>query len=610
MDKIIEVALSNDVDAIHPGYGFLSENAEFAQKVIDVGIVWIGPSPTAIALMGEKSEAKKQAKIAGVPVLEGVKIAEDLTEDDRLYIIREVGLPLLIKATYGGGGRGIRLVEKEEDFELALQTAQSEAQNAFGSAEVMVERYVTKARHIEIQVLADTYGNGLHLFERECSVQRRRQKVIEEAPSPVLSSETRMAMGEVALQLLAQIGYVSAGTIEFLVDDEERFYFLEMNTRLQVEHTVTEEITGLDLVAWQIKIANGERLDIEQSELQIRGHSIQARLYAEDPYRGYLPQSGPILQFLPENIEGLRYDHCLHVWNSEKERAQQISTYYDPMIAKVISYGATRDVAIQRLCRALSKLRCFGIITNQDFLQQILKNTCFQRGDFDITWLEEEEWSENRIQNVYLALSAILLAFKDSINRGELNLFFSRGSFDIKQKLQICNGDEEVEYWVHIKPQVSTTNLRMQKNDFDIIVSDSNKKELTMLQIHIAELLDSRVTFVCDGTRHHFDYFLEGTSVWILANGQTYLVQEPSPFVSGRREEDSLDIFTSMLGKVVSVHVKLGDEVEKGMAICTIEAMKMEHQMRAKSNGILSEIFVNVGEQVQSGQLIGRLEEM
>jgi geranyl-CoA carboxylase alpha subunit len=516
----------------------------------------------------------------------------------------------LIKATYGGGGRGIRLVEKEEEFEEALQTAQSEAKNAFGSAEVMVERYVTKARHIEIQVLADSYGNGLHLFERECSVQRRRQKVIEEAPSPVLSSETRMAMGEVALQLLAQIGYVSAGTIEFLVDDEERFYFLEMNTRLQVEHTVTEEITGLDLVAWQIKIANGDILDIEQTDLQISGHSIQARLYAEDPYRGYLPQSGPILQFLPEAIEGLRYDHCLHVWNSKKEISQQISTYYDPMIAKIISYGATRDVAIQRLCRALSKLRSFGIVTNQDFLQQILQNADFQRGDFDITWLEENEWHKSRIRYEHLALSAVLLALKDRIIRDELDFFFSRGTFDIKQKLQTFEDDEEVEYWVHIKPQVSTTNLRMQKNDFDITLSDSSNKELAKLQIHIAELSSSRVTFVCDGTRHHFDYFLEGTIVWILANGQTFLIQEPSPFVSARREEDSLDIFTSMLGRVVSVHVKLGDEVEKGTAICTIEAMKMEHQMRAKSDGILSEIFVNVGEQVQAGQLIGRLEEM
>ena len=606
IDKIIETAVSAQIDAIHPGYGFLSENAEFAQRVLDANIQWIGPSPAAIALMGEKSQAKEQAKIAGVPILEGVKIDENLSQEERLNLIREVGFPLLIKATYGGGGRGIRLVEKEEEFEDSLKTAQSEAKNAFGSVEVMVERYVTGARHIEIQVLADNHGNAVHLFERECSVQRRRQKVVEEAPSSSLSAQTRQKMGETALKLVRQIGYVSAGTIEFLVDSEERFYFLEMNTRLQVEHTVTEEITGVDLVEWQLKIARGEALDFRQEELMIWGHSIQARLYAENPYRGFLPQSGNIHQFsLPETAE--RYDHGLHVWNEngvDEPRKQNISTYYDPMIAKIISHGETREIAIDQLHQALSKLRCFGIQTNQSYLQQILEHPDFRAGAIDITWLEQQAWEKPSLGNTELMTAALLFAFKDQNQAASLDLFFSRGTFLIEQKLQIQEADESEEYIAHLQPKIQE-NHRLQRNCFEISIDGSDAGN-----IQIIALSSSQITAVQDGLRQTMDYHFDDSGLWLLSAGKTYFIQEPSPFISSQQEEDSLDILASMLGKVVAVHVQAGENVQKGAKICTIEAMKMEHQMCAKSDGQLQELLINIGDQVKAGQLLGRLAEV
>ena len=602
-ERLIEVARQNGIDAIHPGYGFLSENAEFAQRVLDAGFVWIGPSPQAIALMGEKAQAKEQATIAGVPVLEGIRIDASWTSEEILREICEVGFPLLIKATYGGGGRGIRLVERDADFESALKTAQSEAKNAFGSDEVMVERYVTRARHIEIQVLADTYGNAVHLFERECSVQRRRQKVVEEAPSPILSSETRQKMGEVALQLVQQIGYVSAGTIEFLVDAQENFYFLEMNTRLQVEHTVTEEITGLDLVAWQIKIAQGDVLGISQSDLSICGHSIQVRLYAEDPYQEFLPQSGSILQFVPKKLEGMRYDHALHAWNGKgKPRKQEISTYYDPMIAKMISYGETREIARNRLLRSLAQLKCFGITTNQVYLQQIIEHPDFIQGTVDIHWLEKQNWKQQKISDILVCVGGFLLAYKEAIHKGVLNFFFSRNTFVVEQNIYMQD-HEPLDDIVEIRPQI-TKDQRMQDLCFDILFQNSSKS------FHMVDISENHMTYICDGIRQHVDFCYRDGGVWLLQFGQMYLLQEPSRFASNQKEEDSLDILASMLGKVVAVHVGSGAKVHKGMVICTIEAMKMEHQMCAKSDGILEELFVELGDQVQTGQLLGRLLEV
>ena len=606
IEAIISAAQASQADAIHPGYGFLSENAEFARRVIEEGIHWIGPAPRAIALMGEKSQAKEQAKKAGVPVLEGRRLDPSLTPAERLQIIQAVGFPLLIKATYGGGGRGIRLVESAEDFESAVQTAQSEAKNAFGSAEVMVERYVQEARHIEIQVLADMHGNGVHLFERECSVQRRRQKVIEEAPSASLSAITRQRMGETALKLVNQIDYVSAGTIEFLLDAEENFYFLEMNTRLQVEHTVTEEITGIDLVEWQIKIAQGERLAFEQAELQISGHSIQARLYAEDPYQGYLPQSGPIYQFSPSCLEGLRYDHGLHIWESRgaaQGRPQLISTHYDAMIAKVIVYGDTRDIAIARLTRALTRLRCFGITTNQEYLQQILQHEDFQAASVDITWLEKENWKRSTIDSSSLMAAALLCAFQEEIAAGKLDSFYSRGGFSIEQKMELLQGEERVIHTATIQPH-KASDLRIELNRFDISL-DGAEPESVALQ-HFSS---SRLCFVSRGTRHQLDYHFSEQGLWLLTAGATYLLQRPTPFISDVKEEDSLEITASMLGKVVAVQVQTGDAVQKGDVICTIEAMKMEHQMRAKADGVVHELLVSIGDQVQAGQLLGRLND-
>lgn len=603
MEKIISAALAAQIDAIHPGYGFLSENAEFAQKVLDAGIIWIGPSPEAIALMGEKAQAKEQARLAGVPVLDGVKIDQAASEPERLALIRETGFPLLIKATYGGGGRGIRLVEREEDFETALQTAQSEAKNAFGSPEVMIEKYVQGARHIELQVLADQHGNRVHLFERECSVQRRRQKVIEEAPASMLSKKTRRKMSKTALKLVKQIGYVSAGTIEFLVDSEENFYFLEMNTRLQVEHTVTEEITSLDLVEWQIRIAQGEKLALSQDLISIWGHSIQARLYAEDPYREFLPQSGSILQYVLEDFEGVRYDHGLHEADGAEPQKQEISAYYDPMIAKIISHGETREIAIDRLEKALRSLRCFGITTNQAYLQQILHHEDFQTGSIDIHWLEKQTWQRKEPNATALAIASLLLAFRDRLVVVSQGVFFSRGHVFLEQKIRLIRDEQKQDYIANIRPKMDDM-YRNISGKFDVSLNGDE-----VISLEIIAISATHLCAVCNGIRFEMHYHFSEEGLWLLYQGESYFLQVPNPFVSTEKEENSLDISASMLGKVVSMPAKIGDRIRKGDVICIIEAMKMEHQMSAKADGILQELFISVGNQVKAGQLLGRLAE-
>lgn len=374
-EKIIEVAKEKGAEGIHPGYGFLSENAEFARKVKDAGLTLIGPSPEAMEVMGSKLAAKAAVKSYDIPMVPGTDEAvTDIAEAEK--IAKEIGYPILVKASAGGGGKGMRVVEKEADFKSQMERAVSEAESAFGDGSVFIERYVGSPRHIEIQILADTHGNVLYLFERECSIQRRHQKVIEEAPSAVLSPALRKEIGEAAVRVAQACDYVGAGTVEFLLDEKHNFYFLEMNTRLQVEHPVTEEITGIDLVAEQIKIARGEKLSFGQEDLKIKGHSIEVRVYAEDPTNDFLPDIGTLDTYVRPQGPGVRVDDGF-------EEGMQIPIHYDPMIAKLVTYGKDREEARKRMIRAIDEYQIDGVATTLSFCKFALDHEAFVSGNFD-----------------------------------------------------------------------------------------------------------------------------------------------------------------------------------------------------------------------------------
>lgn len=379
-DKIIEVAKNLNVDAIHPGYGFLSENATFADRLKKEGITLIGPSSDAMRVMGDKLRAKQAVKTYGVPLVPGIDEAVSDFRKAREVAV-EIGFPVLIKASAGGGGKGMRLVENEAEMEEQMGLAQSEARSSFGDDAVFVEKFVTKPRHIEIQVFADNHGNIVHLFERECSIQRRHQKVVEEAPSAVLTPELRAEMGEAACAVAKACDYSGAGTVEFLLDADLNFYFLEMNTRLQVEHPVTEEITGLDLVEWQIRVARGEKLPKKQEELSIKGHAMEVRVYAEDALNNFTPDIGTLKRYGKPQAEYIRIDDAF-------EEGMEIPIYYDPMIAKLVTYGKDRTQAIDRMIKAIDDFQISGLKTTLDFGKYVMQHEAFRSGDFDTNFVK------------------------------------------------------------------------------------------------------------------------------------------------------------------------------------------------------------------------------
>lgn len=380
-DKIIEVCKELGVDGIHPGYGFLSENSKFAEMAEKNGITFIGPKSHAIEVMGDKLAAKDTVKAYDIPMVPGLDHA--ITDiDEAKQVAKEVGFPILIKASAGGGGKGMRVVEKEEDFESQMQRAISEATSAFGDGSVFIEKYVGSPRHIEIQVMADTHGNVVYLFERECSVQRRHQKVVEEAPSAVLTPEIRQAMGEAAVKVAKSCDYVGAGTVEFLLDENKNFYFLEMNTRLQVEHPVTELITGIDLVEMQIRVARGEVLPIKQEDLKIKGHALELRVYAEDPLNDFLPSVGNLSTYILPEGEGVRVDNGF-------EQGMDVPIYYDPMLSKLITYGKDRNEAIELMLKAIQDYKIEGVSTTLPFGTFVFKHDAFVSGDFDTNFVKK-----------------------------------------------------------------------------------------------------------------------------------------------------------------------------------------------------------------------------
>ncbi|MBX9590722.1 MAG: acetyl-CoA carboxylase biotin carboxylase subunit [Hyphomonadaceae bacterium] len=588
-DAIIAAARQMGAEAVHPGYGFLSETAEFAQACGDAGLIFIGPSPAAIAAMGNKAAAKRRMLDAGVPCVPGYQ-GGDQSDETLTREAERIGFPVMVKAAGGGGGRGMRLVAAGQDLAAALRGARAEAQSAFGSGELILERAVVDGRHVEVQVLADTHGTVIHLGERDCSVQRRHQKVLEEAPSPAVDADLRARMGAAAVAAAKAIGYVNAGTVEFLLGADGAFYFLEMNTRLQVEHPVTEMVTGLDLVELQIRVAAGERLPIGQNEAPILGHAIEARLYAEAPHKGFLPQPGELAVWRPPGGLGVRVDHGLNA-------SQAISPYYDPLLAKIIATGASREEARRRLVRALEGTIAFGIATNRAFLIDALNHPEFVAGAATTQFIPKHfaKIGAPAIDAGVLGLAAVLW-FRMSAKR---------------------NGHDARSAWSSSGaiawPLVLETRGKATACAVTVLGTDRYRVEVdgNAVEIGIPDQGDSAVRFSVNGHEQSAAYAFAGETLHLTCGALDLAVRESlyAPRTGGGAAGDAdTEVLAPMNGKVVAVLVKEGDAVARGQRLVIVEAMKMQHEMAAGGAGTVVRLAVKPGDQVATRQLLVELK--
>ena len=576
IDKLLNAIRVSGADAVHPGYGFLSENAKFAKAITDAGVTWIGPPVEAIEQMGDKLAAKSLMIKANVPTLKAIELSADT---DTVAAANEVGYPVLVKAAAGGGGRGMRVVEEEGDLANAIEGARREAAASFGDDKVFLERWLTASRHVEIQILGDLHGNVVHFFERECSIQRRHQKIIEEAPSPAVDAELRNRMGKAAISAAQSLGYTSAGTVEFLVAGDE-FWFLEVNTRLQVEHPVTEEITGFDLVREQIRVAEGEPLGYLQGDLSIDGHAVEARLYAENPARGFLPSPGTIKVWKPS--AEARFD-------SGVESGSEVSVEFDPMIAKVIAHGATRREAVARLARALETTSIHGISNNRDFLVATLRTPEFVGGDTTTDFIERVSPPLVRIPSiseVHDATMAIAICAQQARREqaGVLRQIQSgwRNSHMPPERAKFEHEGEEIN--VEYRATSRTTfDMKVDSTDFDVTVFQASS--------------DS-VELAIDNRRMEFDVASDGET-WFAhgPSGDVALKELPRFEMPGAREIEG-GLTAPMPGKVLSTEVNAGDKVVAGQLLVILEAMKMEHRITAPIDGVIASVSVSVGDQV------------
>ncbi|MFV5377511.1 acetyl/propionyl/methylcrotonyl-CoA carboxylase subunit alpha [Acinetobacter calcoaceticus] len=576
--KIIEACKKTGADAVHPGYGFLSENTDFAQACIDNQITFIGPTASAIELMGSKRLSKIAMIEAGVPCVPGY----EGDRQDLEYLAtqaEQIGFPIMVKASAGGGGRGMRLVQQSSELVEALQTARSEAENAFGSGELILEKAVIAPRHVEIQVFGDTHGNYVYLFERDCSIQRRHQKVVEEAPCPVMTPELRQQMGEAAVAAAKACTYVGAGTVEFLLDASGAFYFLEMNTRLQVEHPVTELITGLDLVEWQLRVANGEYLPLQQHELSIKGHAIEARLYAEDPRQDFLPQTGQVLRWEPTILPNVRIDHGMLA-------TDEVSPFYDPMVAKVIAYGKTREDAIRLLARAVDDCVLLGVNSNKQFLVNLLRHPVVVAGDTNTAFIQQHFQDDSSLHSQVLSLETLALAAAlFSQNKGTAVWQTGLG---VPLPLKLKYDDQQIQL------QLSTVN-----NTFTVQLCDQT------VCIEVIEKTVEQLTYVVDGIRRRVQYVLDGDQLYLdRDNGNvairnvTYAAPETADVAGDGKIRAPMD------GAVINILVNKGDQVVKGQTLLVLEAMKIQQQIRSDVDGVVEDILGQQGQQVKKRQML------
>ena len=576
-DQIINAAKMSGAQAIHPGYGFLSENASFARKVKKEKLIWVGPSPNVISVMGDKLKAKELAIKADVPTLPMTSKPNEA---------KKIGYPLLIKAAAGGGGKGMRIVNKEKDLKESIVSAQREAKSGFNDERIFIERYVEKSRHIEIQILGDSKGNVVHLGERECSIQRRHQKIIEESPSPRISDDVRNKMGEAAVKLAKQIKYESAGTVEFLFDDKtEEFWFLEVNTRLQVEHPVTEEVTGIDLVCEQLKIARGESLEFDQKDITWTGSSIEARLYAEDPNNDFLPEIGTLIAFEENNSAEAR-------WDTGVNKGTVVGTDFDPMLAKIISYAPNRTDAAGKLAKALESAHIGGVKTNRDFLVNCLKTKEFLDGDTTSDFIERvKPFRKLKInQSEIEHASAIAAMWMQQQNRNNSNVakFMPSGWTNGRLPNQKVTFEfENTEYDFEYK----------QKRDQKFLFS--NNKEAFIYSSD-----EDGIDMIFDGKRHYSRVTVSKNNILVhMPFGDVMLELKPRFKMPGT-EVTIGGLIAPMPGKVIDVKVKKGKKVKAGDTLVILEAMKMEHSIKASEDGTVSELLISVNDQVENGALL------
>ena len=656
IEKVTAAAVNSEADAIHPGYGFLSENADFARAVIEAGLTWVGPPPSAIAAMGDKLAAKETMVAAGVPTLPSVPVTDAMSNDELGTAASDVGFPLLVKASAGGGGKGMRIVDGPDTLAESIAAARREAAGAFGDDTVFLERYLPAPRHVEIQVLGDTHGNVLHCFERECSIQRRHQKVIEEAPSPAVTPALRERMGAAAVAAVSTIGYHSAGTVEFLLEgsgDDAEFWFLEVNTRLQVEHPVTEEITGLDLVREQIRIAAGEPLGYGQDDLAITGHAVEARLYAEDPASGFLPATGTVELWAPAADPQARFDSGIEV-------GSVVGTEFDPMLAKVVLAAPTRTEAALGLASALDRTRLGGVVTNRDFLSAVLRSDEFLAGDTTTDFIERTGLASDappyRGQFLHAAASAVALVsqarnrsqstaldfmtsgYRNSVMPDEVlpltALDPSAGDMDVSVAYR---RQRDGSYRLRVAPlradapYAPPENSESAPGDDDSREGDDGVPAASEFVVHphsiqIHPIVDDRVRVDAGGgvtdapPAEEFDAELDVETsgmrgLWqVSRRGHNWYVTGPLTGSATLRERSRFPdpdaeaveggLVAPMPGKVLIVDVQAGDRVRAGQVLVVMEAMKMEHQITAPADGEVAEVRASVGDQVDNGELL------
>ena len=607
---LIDAALRTGADAVHPGYGFLSENADFAQACADAGLLFVGPPADAIRAMGSKTSAKRLMAQAGVPVLPGVTVGEGEENPENLQQAygTDLGFPLLVKAAFGGGGRGMRVVREPGELPDAVAAARREAAAAFGNGTVFLERLVQRPRHVEVQIFADTHGQVTHLFERDCSVQRRYQKIIEEAPSPAVDGRLRTELGNAAVLAAKTIGYVGAGTVEFILDERGDFYFLEVNTRLQVEHPVTELVTGLDLVALQIAVAEGKPLPPEVLHAELSGHAIEARLYAEDVAAGYLPATGTLRRFEIPAMPGVRVDAGVR-------DGSVVSVHYDPMLAKVIAHAPTREQAARLLARALAEARLHGVVTNRDLLTGILREPEFLGGRTDTGYLTRHAPADLMAADPRRdEIHALAVALADQAFRRQTAAAL-RGAPSGWRNVR--NGPQQVTYSVGGRTLTVAYRLSGDRAEASVQAGDAacgnaaadNGEDLAAgLAVPVSALLyaclPDLVDLQVDGVRRRVRVDRDGPTRYadsaLGANTLTELPRFPEPGT----EAVPGSLTAPMPGTVVRVEAQQGDAVLAGRVLVVLEAMKMEHQVRAPVDGRLAELCVSVGQAVDQGTVL------
>ncbi|GAA3916693.1 acetyl/propionyl/methylcrotonyl-CoA carboxylase subunit alpha [Litoribacillus peritrichatus] len=600
IEKIINAAKATNSDAIHPGYGFLSENAAFTQACDQAGIQFVGPSAEAIELMGSKRQSKIAMLDSGVPCIPGYQ-GEDQSDQALKSAALDIGLPVMLKASAGGGGRGMRLVSHADQLETAIKSARSEAINAFGSGELIIEKAVIAPRHIEIQIFADQFGNTVYLGERDCSVQRRHQKVVEEAPSPAVSPALRERMGQAAVNAAKACQYCGAGTVEFLLDADQNFYFLEMNTRLQVEHPVTELITGQDLVEWQLRVASGEALPLKQEDIQIKGHAIEVRLYAEDPANDFCPQTGEISLWQPAELVDFRVDGGI-------QSGQIISPFYDPMLAKLIAYGNDREQARQKLLEGIEHTHLVGVTDNRYFLSEILKTPSFIQGEATTAFIEHDFKDNASIQIAppgedTLAIAAYLLAGQTSWSTAALG----------PKPCWLKSGEHEQR--VLISQNFSEASTEHGQTNHSVMIGG----EEFAIEI-LSERLEGKLEFahITLNQQDHSVYFLiehQGIlnprkRLYLAHHGRHHWFEDITLRPASQSDQNQADnLKASMDGLIIDVMAQPGDTVTQGQPLVILEAMKMEHSLTSPRDGIIQSISVEQGQQVNARQVLIELKE-